>query len=194
MIEAIIALIIAYLLGSLSSAIIVCKIMHLPDPRSQGSGNAGTTNVLRIGGKSAAIYCLIGDVLKGVIAVLLARISGLDHFMLALVAFAVFLGHLFPVFFQFKGGKGVATAIGAIIVLSFPAGLIAIVIWLIVVTITRYASLASLVAAVFAALLILFLSGWQEFMPVLAMVACIFWKHKENIERLRAGNENKLTL
>lgn len=140
-------LITAYLLGSLSSAIIVCKAFGLPDPRSQGSKNPGATNVMRIGGKKLAVLVLVGDVLKGVVAVLLAKTLGLSGELLAAAGFAVFLGHCFPVFFSFKGGKGVATAMGALLALSpFIAGLTFLV-WLIVFAVFRYSSLAAMTAA-----------------------------------------------
>src|SRR5689334_17854922 len=142
-IEIIIAFIIAYLIGSISTAIVTCKIMRLPDPRDQGSGNPGATNVLRFGGKKAAIITLMGDMLKGVIPVLAAKWFGFNTVGLSLVAFAAFLGHLYPIFFRFQGGKGVATAFGCFIALSWPLGLLLAATWLIIAILFRYSSLAA---------------------------------------------------
>src|SRR5689334_2023795 len=124
------AIIIAYLFGSLSTAIILCKILQLPDPRSQGSGNPGATNVLRYGGKKVAILTLLGDIIKCAIPILFAKWYGLNEIGLALVAFAAFLGHLYPVFFHFKGGKGVAAALGCWLALSWPVGVLLFLTWL----------------------------------------------------------------
>lgn len=186
-------LIIGYLVGSVSSGILVCKIMKLPDPRTEGSGNPGATNLLRIAGKLPALLVLIGDALKGFIVVLVAKLVGINGFMLALVALATVLGHMYPVFFQFKGGKGVATAFGSVLVLSFWVGLIGLLAWVIVVLVSRYVSLASLVAAVLSAVLILFVHT-SYFLPIAVITALIVWKHMENIERLKAGTENKIEL
>ncbi|MFN7096083.1 MAG: glycerol-3-phosphate 1-O-acyltransferase PlsY, partial [Gammaproteobacteria bacterium] len=138
----------AYILGSISSAIVVCKIMRLPDPRAEGSGNPGATNVLRVGGKTAAIITLIGDILKGVIPVLIARACGVTDLALALVAFAAFVGHLYPVFFGFKGGRGVATAFGAILALSWFIALLALAVWILIAVVFRFSSLASICASI----------------------------------------------
>lgn len=182
----------AYLVGSLSSAIFVCRFMHLPDPRTQGSKNPGATNVLRIGGKTPALITLGGDVLKGTIPVLLAHLFGISGFFLGLVAIAAFIGHLFPVFFGFEGGKGVATALGGLLGLSLFAALIAVVIWIAVAAITRYSSLAALIAAVCAPFLVLFFSQASYFLPVLLMSGLLIWRHWGNILRLRAGTETKI--
>ena len=187
----IILIIIGYLLGSLSSAIIVCRLMKLPDPRQEGSGNPGTMNVLRIAGLNPAIFTLLGDVLKGLIAVLLARAFGVHGFMLSLVALAAFIGHIFPVFFKFEGGKGVATAIGAILGLSLWAGLITIVAWIVVLAIFRYASLASLVALVVAPICALFAHA-GFFIPLVIMLLIVVWRHWGNIQRLMDGTEDKV--
>ncbi len=186
-------LIIGYLVGSLSSGVLVCKAMKLPDPREAGSGNPGATNVLRLYGKLPAILVLVCDALKGFIVVLLAKIFGVYGFMLGLVALSTVAGHMFPVFFQFRGGKGVATAFGAVLVLSFWVAIIAVVAWFVVVLVTRYVSLASLVASIFAAILILFIHT-SYFLPMAIIAALIIWKHMENIERLRTGTENKVEL
>lgn len=192
MIKFIIFAVIAYLLGSLSSAIIVCRLFGLPDPRTLGSGNAGTTNVMRIGGKSAAILTLIGDVLKGAIAVLLARLFNIHGAALGFIAVFAFLGHIFPVFFQFKGGKGVATAIGALIILAPQVALVILITWLLVLVFSRYSSLASLVSAILAPIYTLLFSDFSYFIPVLIMSLILIWKHQDNIKRLRAGTESKV--
>ncbi|HVV68334.1 MAG TPA: glycerol-3-phosphate 1-O-acyltransferase PlsY [Gammaproteobacteria bacterium] len=186
----IIFIIIAYLVGSLSSAILVCKAMSLPDPRTEGSGNAGATNVLRIAGKLPAILTLVGDLLKGFLPVLIAYLLGAWGFMLALVALAAVVGHIFPLFFKFQGGKGVATLFGGMLVLSFPIALISLIVWIVVVAISRYISLASLVAVVLGTLLVLFFHT-VYFLPILIAAILIIWRHMENIQRLKAGTENK---
>lgn len=183
---------IAYLLGSLSSAIIICRLMGLPDPRNEGSKNPGTTNVLRLGGKNAAVLTLLGDVLKGVIAVLLARLFGVEGFWLGLVAVAAFLGHIFPVFFQFKGGKGVATAFGAILALSFPLAMVSAITWLLVLVFSRYSSLSAIVAAVFLPIYCMLFADFSYLVPILAISAIIIWRHWENVQRLKAGTETKV--
>ena len=139
-----------YLMGSISSAILVCQLFGYPDPRTEGSNNPGATNVLRIGGKPAAALTLLGDVPKGVIPVVIAHYLGLGPFVAALVGTFAFLGHLFPVFFHFQGGKGVATAFGLLFALHWPSGLVAGVVWLLVFALTRISSLASLSAFVVA--------------------------------------------
>lgn len=192
MITATIAIVIAYLLGSLSSAIIVCKLMGLPDPRTEGSKNPGTTNVLRIGGKKAAIITLLGDMLKGVIPVLIAHALRVDGFMLGLVALAAFLGHLFPLYFGFKGGKGVATFLGAQLALAPIIGIAIIITWLIVALLFRYSSLAALVAAALAPIYALILQHYAYFIPILAMTLLIYWKHQSNIKNLLAKKEDKI--
>ncbi|MFT3742219.1 MAG: glycerol-3-phosphate 1-O-acyltransferase PlsY [Gammaproteobacteria bacterium] len=186
-------IIIAYLIGSLSSAIIVSKLMHLPDPRTAGSGNAGATNVFRVSGRWPAVITLICDVLKGLLPVLLAYLAGLRGFNLALVALAATVGHIFPIYFKFKGGKGVATIFGGMMVLSFWVALIGVIIWGVVLVISRYVSLASLIAVAVGTILILFVHT-SYFLPILAAALLIIWKHKDNIERLRAGTENKMIL
>lgn len=184
---------IAYLLGSICSAILVCKFMHLPDPRSEGSRNPGATNVLRIGGKQPALITLIADGLKGFIPVLLAWMAGVHGFALGLVALSALLGHVFPIFFQFKGGKGVSTAIGAIFGLSIFCGILVLLTWGLVVYFSKFSSLAALVTAALAPIYILIFSHAAYFLPVVIMSGIIIWRHWENIERLRNGTENKLT-
>ncbi|RXJ70503.1 glycerol-3-phosphate acyltransferase [Veronia nyctiphanis] len=181
----------AYLMGSISSAILVCRALNLPDPRTEGSGNPGATNVLRLGGRLAALLVLVCDMLKGTIPVWLSYYLGANPFLLGLIAVAACLGHMFPIFFQFKGGKGVATALGAIapIGLDLAGGLIAC--WLLVVAVTQYSSLAA-ISAVLAAPLFTWLIKPQFTMPVAMLCCLILWRHQANIRRLIAGEEPKI--
>jgi glycerol-3-phosphate acyltransferase PlsY len=194
MIPIIIFIVIAYLCGSLSSAVIVCKLLKLPDPRKEGSGNPGTANVLRVAGKKAAILVFLGDVLKGCIPVLLARIFIVQGFGLGLVALAAVIGHIYPIFFKFKGGKGVATFGGTTVALSFTAGVAFGLAWLIIAVIFRYASLASLIGSLLSLIYLTIFVKISYFFPILAIVLLIIWKHKSNIERLKAGTERKIKL
>ena len=183
----------AYLLGSLASAIIVCRLLGLPDPRQQGSGNPGATNVLRIGGKKAAVITLLGDLLKGLIPVALAHWLGLPPWAIAATACAAFLGHLFPVFFAFQGGKGVATAFGAALGLSPWAALVALLSWLAMAALFRYSSLAALTAAVLMPLYLWLLGAPYPFLIAMAVMAVLLiWRHKANIQRLLAGTESRI--
>jgi glycerol-3-phosphate acyltransferase PlsY len=187
-----IATLIAYLFGSISSAIITCKLLGLPDPRTQGSNNPGATNVLRIGGKKAAIITLIGDILKGVIPVLLAKWFGMSTLGLSLVTFAAFFGHLYPVFFRFQGGKGVATAFGCITALSWPVGVCLIVTWLDVAFMFRYSSLAALVTAITAPLFMHYFTNPSYTVMSVFMSAFLIFRHHQNIKNLLSGKENKI--
>jgi len=193
MLITVLMIVIGYLAGSISTAILVCRAMGLPDPRSEGSRNPGATNVLRFGGKKAAAITLAGDFLKGLLPVLLARLAGLEDIGLALTALAAFLGHLYPVFFGFEGGKGVATAFGAILGLSWPVALAALVTWLFMAFVVRISSLSALTAAVLTPLL-----GWWFNLPlaynaaILAMVVLLIWRHRSNIRNLLAGAEDKI--
>lgn len=189
----VIAIVLAYLLGSISSAIIVCKVMGLPDPRSQGSQNPGATNVLRIGGKLPAIITLLGDMLKGLLPVLAANWYGFDSLVLALVACAAFLGHLYPVFFRFQGGKGVATLLGCLIGLSWLSACIWGVIWLTMAACFRYSSLAALTATILAPLYVWFITGDSIYAIVIGLIATILtYRHRGNIKKLIAGTESKI--
>lgn len=190
----IIAAAVAYLIGSLSFAVIVSRALGLPDPHSYGSGNPGATNVLRSGSKKAAILTLLGDTLKGVAAVLLAKLFaaelGITAAGIALVAIAVFLGHLFPVFFGFKGGKGVATAAGVLWALDWRVGLGLTAIWALVFAVTRVSSLSALIGSAAAPVFgYLFFGNGPVFYATLAMAALLFWRHKDNIRRLLSGEE-----
>ena len=192
----VICVIIAYLIGSLETSVLLSKFFKFPDPRSQGSRSAGATNVLRTAGKNQALLTLIGDVLKGAVAVLIARLFHAEPFFLALAALAAVIGHIFPCFFQFKGGKGVATAFGGILMLTPFIALLLAVLWLVVVFATRFISLASLISAAAAPILVLIFSSLRMayFLPLLIMAGLIIWKHKDNIRRLRLGTENKVKL
>ena len=192
----VICVIIAYLIGSLETSVLLSKLFKFPDPRSQGSRSAGATNVLRTAGKNQALLTLIGDVLKGAVAVLIARLFHAEPFFLALAALAAVIGHIFPCFFQFKGGKGVATAFGGILMLTPFIALLLAVLWLVVVFATRFVSLASLITAAAAPILVLIFSSLRMayFLPLLIMAGLIIWKHKDNIRRLRLGTENKVKL
>ncbi|MER2529919.1 MAG: glycerol-3-phosphate 1-O-acyltransferase PlsY [Candidatus Competibacter denitrificans] len=189
----IVFVVLGYLAGSISTAILVCRAMGLPDPRSEGSRNPGATNVLRFGGKKAAAITLAGDLLKGLLPVLLARLAGIDATGLALTALAAFVGHLYPVFFGFVGGKGVATAFGAILGLSWPVALVALTAWLFMAFVVRISSLSALTAAALTPLL-----GWWFDLPgmylvaIAIMVGLLIWRHRSNIRNLLAGAEDKI--
>ena len=189
-----IALIIAsYLMGSISSAIIVCKVLGLPDPRSGGSGNPGATNVLRLGSKKGALVTLVGDFLKGLIPVLVAVALKVEDQVLALVAAAAFLGHLFPVFFGFKGGKGVATALGVLMGIAWPVGLAVIATWLVVAFISRYSSLSAIVASILSPFYMHLLVGSEVLVGMnVILSAILLWRHRGNIARLMAGTETRI--
>lgn len=190
--SSIIAIIIAYLLGSVSCAIIISKIYKTPDPRAEGSGNAGATNVLRIAGKQQAAMVLIGDTLKGLIAVLIGHLFHVTGFALGLVGLAAVVGHVFPLYFGFKGGKGVATAIGAVLGLSLISGILMIAAWGAIAFTTRYSSLASIITVILAPVFLLIFAKAAFFIPAAAMAALIVWKHKENITRLQNKTESKI--
>lgn len=182
-----------YLLGSISAAIVVCWLLRLPDPRSQGSGNPGATNVLRIGGKRAAAATLLGDLAKGLVPVVAANVAGLSSTALALVALAAFLGHLFPLFFGFRGGKGVATAFGVLLGLAPLAALAALGTWIAVAAVFRISSLAALTACVLSPLYLWGLGAPAIYVFTFVLVAALLlWRHRSNIERLLAGTESRI--
>jgi acyl phosphate:glycerol-3-phosphate acyltransferase len=188
-----------YLIGSVSFAIVASWIFRLPDPRSYGSGNPGATNVLRSGKRAAALCALLGDAAKGLIAVLLARhlapVIGFGETTVAASALAVFLGHLYPVYFRFKGGKGVATALGILLGLNPALALAGLVVFVAVAVLSRYASLASIVGALAAVVLSPALLGWGPDLAVVILIAAlIVWRHRANIQRLYSGTESKLHL
>ena len=187
------AIVFAYLLGSVSFAVLVSKLMGLPDPHTYGSKNPGATNVLRTGSKVAALLTLIGDSCKGAVAVLLAiAFVTLVPAELALVGLAAFLGHLYPVFHRFRGGKGVATAAGVLLALDWRVGLGTLLTWGIIALFLRYSSLAALVAALFAPIGAAYLLGWQAGAVVAVMSGFLVWRHKANIARLLAGTEPRI--
>ena len=182
-----------YLSGSLSAAIITCRLMGLPDPRTQGSNNPGATNVLRVGGKKAAAITLFGDAIKGVIPVVAAQLMSAPPLILALVALAAFIGHLYPVFFNFRGGKGVATAFGVLVALAWPVGIALLVTWLVMAKVFNISSLAALAAACLSPLYMWWLQPQQELITVAAIIsAMLLWRHRSNIRNLLAGTEGKI--
>lgn len=192
---------VAYLIGSISFAVVVSKCMRLPDPHSYGSGNPGATNVLRTGNKLAAVLTLIGDALKGFFAVMLARVilgdeslsSTLNSWLLCGVVIAVFLGHVFPIFHGFKGGKGVATACGILFGINWILGLATLSTWIIVAMFMKYSSLAALAAAVFGPIYFVFLFGFQPMAIALLVVSILLvWRHRSNIRNLLNGTESRI--
>lgn len=183
----------AYLLGSISFAVVTSKLFGLADPRTYGSGNPGATNVLRSGKKAAAALTLFGDAAKGWLAVFLAIQFALSDVQIALVALAVFIGHLFPVFLRFKGGKGVATALGVLLALSGWMGLAVLATWLFMALTFRYSSLAALTAAVGAPIYAILLGLPQEWVLACGILSLLLiWRHKSNIQNLLAGKESKI--
>jgi len=183
----------SYLIGSLSSAIIVCKIMGLPDPRGEGSGNPGATNVLRFGGKKAAAITLAGDMVKGLIPVLIAQYLNISILGIALVGLAAFLGHLYPVFFQFKGGKGVATMLGVMFGFSWWIGLATAGTWLFMAKIVKISSLSALVATALAPVYVwLWFNHPEPIGVTIFMTAILFWRHRSNIQNMMKGTEDAI--
>jgi len=181
----------AYLIGSISSAIIVCRLMGLPDPRSEGSNNPGATNVLRIGGKKAAAITLLGDMLKGFLPVAAGHLFDVSTMTFALAAMAAFLGHLYPVFFGFKGGKGVATALGTQFGLHWGIGLAVAGIWLFMAKVVKISSLSALVSMALAPVIIYWIWPADELIVMqIIMSIILFWRHKSNIQRLLSGEES----
>lgn len=183
----------AYLLGSVSSAIIVCRLMRLPDPRTQGSNNPGATNVLRIGGKKAAAVTLLGDSLKGLIPMLIAHQLHAGELTLAATGVAAFLGHLYPVFFRFKGGKGVATALGVQIGLQWSFGLLVAATWLLVAKVVNISSLAALISMALAPFFLWFFMPETELIAMQLLISgMLFWRHRSNIRNLISGEEGHI--
>ena len=184
----------AYLLGSLASAVIVGRLLGTADPRAVGSGNPGATNMLRIGGKKAGAITLIGDMLKGLLAVLIARAIGAGADVQAMAAGAAFLGHLFPVFFGFRGGKGVATALGALVGLQWSVGLLVIGTWLVMAALFRISSLSALIAAGLAPVYMWWLKPEPAFIIAsILMTALLIFRHRSNIRNLLDGTEGKIS-
>lgn len=179
----------AYMIGSLSTAVIYAKIFKLPDPRTAGSGNAGATNILRLAGKKAALFVLVGDVLKGIIPVFIAKLFLLSPLWIGVVACATLLGHFYPIFFGFKGGKGAATAGGICFALSWPFGLAVFAVWAFVILITRTSSLGALAASSASPILAYVMVDWQTAVLMVVIALLVIWKHRNNIQRLREGTE-----
>ncbi len=191
--QTLLAVVAAYLLGSVPFAMISSKLFGLADPRTYGSGNPGATNVLRSGNKKAALFTLLGDALKGWLAVFLAQQAGLPDSAIGLVALAVFLGHIFPIFLKFKGGKGVATGAGVILALDPVLGLAVLATWLLVAYVSRYSSLAALIAAGSAPLISALMHGINgQFAVVMLIGGVLIIKHWQNIQRLMAGQESRI--
>ncbi len=180
----------AYLVGSLSSAVIVCKLMGLPDPREQGSGNPGATNVLRLGGKKAAGITLLGDLIKGLLPVYAARVYGVSDPILALAGLAAFFGHLYPVFFGFRGGKGMATSVGVLMGFNWVLGFAVMGSWTLIYKVGKISSLAALIASILAPIYAWY---WLNILPLtiaaLVMTVVLLWRHRTNIQRLIEGTE-----
>ena len=186
-------IIFAYLIASISMAIIICKILDLPDPRTQGSNNPGATNVLRIGGKKAAAATLVGDGLKGFIPVAIGQYMGLETQALALIALGAFLGHVYPIFFGFKGGKGVATFIGSLLALNYFVGLAFVVTWLFVAKVLKISSLSALIATLLTPLYFYLVVGDIETTFIVGILSLwIFYTHKSNIKRMLSGEEDSI--
>ena len=181
----------AYLIGSISAAIIVCRLMGLDDPRQGGSGNPGATNVKRLYGNKPAALTLAGDLLKGVIPVVIAAQLGFDDVTVLAIGFAAFIGHLYPVFFGFRGGKGVATMIGVVLAFHFWFGLAVVATWLFVAKVLKISSLSALIAAILApGYLYLFTENTDLVIIMSVISAALIWRHKSNIQRLLNGEED----
>jgi glycerol-3-phosphate acyltransferase PlsY len=185
----------AYALGSLCSAVIVCQLAKLPDPRTKGSKNPGATNVLRLAGKKYAALVLLADVLKGILPIWIAIIFQLGSFWQGIIGLAAVLGHIYPVFFDFKGGKGVATSLGVLLGLHPFLGLLAMLTWVTVAYFSRYSSLSSIVAVTLSPFYALLAFHEQPaFLPLVAMALAVLYQHKDNMKRLLDGSESKLDL
>jgi glycerol-3-phosphate acyltransferase PlsY len=181
----------AYLIGSISSAIIICRLMGLPDPREQGSGNPGATNVMRIGGKKAAAITLLGDTLKGLIPVYAANVLGMPAELVAATGLAAFMGHLYPVFFSFKGGKGVATSVGVLLGFSWVLGFAFMATWYLVYKLGKISSFSALVASTLSPVFAWFIVGDKAIVTAsVTMMVFLLWRHQGNIQRLLAGEES----
>ena len=193
MINQLLIILFAYLVGSVSSGIIVSQIFNLPDPRTIGSKNPGATNVMRSGNKKAAIFTLLGDLLKAILVLTLAEYLGFNDLIIVCVALAVLIGHIYPIFYKFQGGKGVATAIGILIALNFKLALIVASIWLLVFGIWRYSSLAAIVAAISAPIIAIFILRDQSLYCIAftLITIIILIKHQANIRKLLSGTELK---
>lgn len=185
-------LIFAYLLGSINFAIVFSKIYGFTDPRKIGSHNPGATNILRTVGKKMAVVVLILDLLKGLIPVLVAKMVLEDDFQIALIGLAAFMGHLYPIFFHFQGGKGVATYLGVLYGINYPVALLFCLLWVLVAITTRYSSLGAITAATVSPIYLFWFGDYGCLLPVLVMLVFLLIKHRDNIKRLQNGSESKL--
>lgn len=182
-----------YVAGSISTAIITCKLMGLKDPRGVGSNNPGATNVLRYGGKKAAIITLVGDMLKGLLPVLTVQQLQADVIAIAITATGAFLGHLYPLFFKFKGGKGVATFFGVLLGFNAMAGLSALTVWLLTAALFKLSALAALISALAAPFIILYFTGSEILVSTTAAITILlYWRHRSNIQNILNGTEDKI--
>jgi len=193
MINQLLIIVFAYLVGSISTGIITSRFFNLPDPRTMGSKNPGATNVMRTGNKKAAIFTLIGDLLKATFVLLIASNLGFDGYSIIFVSLAVLIGHIFPVYYKFRGGKGVATAVGILITLNFKLALIVVCIWILVFLIFRYSSLAAIVASISAPLIGIFILNDQSLnnFTYVMVTSIILMTHQKNIKNLISGKELK---
>ncbi len=187
------AVLLMYLIGSASSSILIARLMGLPDPRDLGSGNPGATNMLRTGSKIAAALTLVGDLLKSLVPLLIARFYGFELYALCLMGLAAIIGHMFPIYYQFRGGKGVATTLGVLLAISWPLALSWGVIWLCLAVISRYSSLAAIVATISLPLASYFLNPHRYVLfTTVAIVILVLWRHQSNIRNLLSGKESKI--
>lgn len=193
MINQLLIIVFAYLVGSISTGIITSRFFNLPDPRTMGSKNPGATNVMRTGNKKAAIFTLIGDLLKATFVLLIASNLGFDGYSIIFVSLAVLIGHIFPIYYKFRGGKGVATAVGILITLNFKLALIVVCIWIFVFLIFRYSSLAAIVASISAPLIGIFILNDQSLnnFTYVMVTSIILMTHQKNIKNLISGKELK---
>ncbi|RUO60497.1 glycerol-3-phosphate 1-O-acyltransferase PlsY [Pseudidiomarina insulisalsae] len=187
----VLAIVVAYLFGSISSAVLICKLFGLPDPRQSGSNNPGATNVYRIGGKVPALLTLAFDVLKGMIPVWGSYFLGIPPLFLGMIAVAACLGHIFPLYFHFRGGKAVATALGAMFPVAWEMALLLIFTWLVVFRVSKLSSLAAIITVSLAPFYAYFIKP-QYTVPVIMISLLIIWRHQANISRLRHGNEQRI--
>lgn len=185
----------SYAIGSICSAVLVCNFFGLPDPRMEGSQNPGATNVLRLSGKKYAIIVLIADMLKGFLPVIIGKMFGYEPSALGFVGLAAVLGHLYPVFFDFKGGKGVATALGALFGVNFVLGFLSCILWVFVAVVSRYSSLAAIITFLAAPLISLkYNLSFSAFAPLMIMSFWVVYRHRANFERLKQGAESKIEI
>nr|VFK11585.1 MAG: glycerol-3-phosphate acyltransferase PlsY [Candidatus Kentron sp. LPFa]VFK28523.1 MAG: glycerol-3-phosphate acyltransferase PlsY [Candidatus Kentron sp. LPFa] len=183
----------AYSIGSISSAVVVSYLMKLPDPRTSGSGNPGATNVLRLGGKTAGAVTLLGDILKGFAPVLVARLYMDSPSIIAAVALAAFLGHLFPILLRFQGGKGVATALGVIAAMTWPTALLSLGTWLLMAVASRYSSLSAIITALLVPIYAGYITSNIIYTGAIGLISVlIIWRHRSNIQNLIAGTETRI--